>query len=208
MKRKANGSTVYAAELSDSTTETKDCDSSEVQMNLTTDTESSESSGPERLARPKRMRYDTIKVPVPTYKRNSLKDHWMEIYVPLVEHIKLIVRFNIRTSNVELRVGPQTPNLSCLIKGADFVKAFICGFEIKDAVNLLHWDGPLLMDFEILCGDPQYMYSFLSGSGNSKLIVEKITKSHITVFQNKIYILGYLKNIKKARRAISNLMRI
>lgn len=33
-----------------------------------------------------------------------LKRHWMEIYTPLVEHMKLQVRMNIKSRTVEIRV--------------------------------------------------------------------------------------------------------
>jgi len=36
---------------------------------------------------------------------SPLKRHWLEIYSPLVEHMKLQVRMNVKTKTVELKVG-------------------------------------------------------------------------------------------------------
>ncbi|XP_017869442.1 PREDICTED: RNA-binding protein pno1-like [Drosophila arizonae] len=212
MKRKADETTADAGVQVEPTTEPVDNASSEVQVDYTTGSNDSNSSSPEEAPRPRRLRYDTVKVPVPSDKYDALRGHWLEIYVPLVERMKLMVHFNVRTHNVELRVGPETPNLYSLIRGADFVKAFTYGFKIKDALELLQLDDLIIRTFEIphvtmLSGEPLLsVFGFLSDTENTKLIVEKITKSRIVLLHNKIHILGCHKNIKRARRAIRNLI--
>lgn len=51
-----------------------------------------------------------------------LKENWLKIFTPIVEHLLLQVRFNTKTRNVEIRVGPETKDIANLQKAADFVK--------------------------------------------------------------------------------------
>lgn len=43
-------------------------------------------------------------MPIPPHRMSPLKRHWLEIYSPLVEHMKLQVRMNVKTKTVELKV--------------------------------------------------------------------------------------------------------
>lgn len=92
------------------------------------------------------------RITVPPHRYTPLKQHWMEIYQPIVEHMKLQIRFNPRKRCVELRVSlpastqlsfhcspgfhltqtsPETVNTGAMTKSADFVRAFLLGFEIR-----------------------------------------------------------------------------
>ena len=44
------------------------------------------------------------KIPVPPHRYTPLKEHWLEIFNPVVEHLKLQMRFNLTTRNVEIKV--------------------------------------------------------------------------------------------------------
>lgn len=44
------------------------------------------------------------KIPIPPHRMSPLKRHWLEIYQPLVEHMKLQVRMNVKSKSVELKV--------------------------------------------------------------------------------------------------------
>lgn len=49
------------------------------------------------------------KIPIPPHRMSPLKREWAKIYTPLVEHAGLMVRMNVRTRCVELKVrGLQT----------------------------------------------------------------------------------------------------
>jgi hypothetical protein len=50
----------------------------------------------------KKINYRTIKIP--PNRLSPLKSQWLEIYKPIVEYLKLQVRFNTKTLNVEIRV--------------------------------------------------------------------------------------------------------
>ncbi|XP_011166775.1 RNA-binding protein pno1 [Solenopsis invicta] len=154
------------------------------------------------------------KIPVPAHRYSPLKENWMKIFTPVTEHLKLQIRFNLKTRNVEIRTAPETPDLSYLQKAADFVKAFICGFEVDDALALLRLDDLFVESFEIqdvrqqLKGDHQSRaIGRLAGKGGrTKFTIENVTKTRIVLADTKIHILGSYQNIQLARRAICNLI--
>ncbi|XP_012272132.1 RNA-binding protein pno1 [Orussus abietinus] len=153
------------------------------------------------------------KVPVPAHRYTPLKENWMKIFTPLVEHLQLQIRFNLKTRNVELRTGPETSDIANLQKGADFVKAFIYGFEVEDALALLRLDDLFIETFEIqdvkpLKGDhTSRAIGRLAGKGGrTKFTIENVTKTRIVLADSKIHILGSYQNIQLARRAICNLI--
>jgi len=91
------------------------------------------------------------RVPVPSHRLAPLKEHWLKIYTPVVEHLRLDIRFNVKSRNVEIRnpspddaVGSQH-----LQKAADFVKAFVYGFEVEDALALIRLDNLFVESFEV-----------------------------------------------------------
>ena len=73
-------------------------------------------------------------------------------------------RYNIKTRQVEIR-SPPSPTITgtqskaepsgdeaaTLQKAADFVRAFICGFEVDDALALLRLDDLFLDSFQVRC---------------------------------------------------------
>lgn len=44
-------------------------------------------------------------VPVPPHRFTPLKENWMKIFTPIVEHLKLQIRLNLKSRNVEIKVG-------------------------------------------------------------------------------------------------------
>ena len=92
---------------------------------------------------------DFRKVFVPSHRYTPLKDNWMKIFEPVVEHLKLQIRFNLKTRNVEIKAGKDTEDIANLQKAADFVRAFILGFDVDDALALLRLDDLFLDSFEV-----------------------------------------------------------
>merc|ERR1719167_1028114 len=153
------------------------------------------------------------KVPVPQHRYSPLKEHWLKIFEPIVEHLKLQVRFNLKSKCVEIRTCKDTVDIQNLQKAADFVRAFILGFEVEDALALvrlddLFIDSFVVQDVKMLKGDhlARAIGRVAGKGGRTKYTVENVTKTRIVVADAKIHILGSYQNIAIARRAICNLI--
>uniref|UniRef100_A0A1A9VZ76 K Homology domain-containing protein n=1 Tax=Glossina brevipalpis TaxID=37001 RepID=A0A1A9VZ76_9MUSC len=186
-------------------------DESESRMDIST--ESSPLNQNLQAPRAKRLKSETRRVAVPPHRYSALKEHWMKIFTPIVEHMKLQIRFNTKLRQVEIRLSPETPDLSNLQKGADFVKAFICGFDADDALALLRLDDLFIETFEIkdvktLRGDhmSRAIGRLAGKGGRTKFTIENVTKTRIVLADSKIHILGSYQSIQIARRAICNLI--
>lgn len=153
------------------------------------------------------------KVPVPAHRYTPLKENWLKIFTPIVEHLHLQVRFNLKTRNVELRTCDKTDDIANLQKGADFVRAFVYGFDVDDALALLRLDDLFIETFEIQDVKPlkgshlSRAIGRLAGKGGrTKFTIENVTKTRIVLADSKIHVLGSYNNIQIAKRAICNLI--
>lgn len=150
---------------------------------------------------------------VPPHRLSPLRKHWEEIVQPLVQHMKLLVRMNVKRRCVELKMSPKTPEVAYLQKGADFVRSFLLGFDIQDGLALLRLDDLFLESFEIkdvkrLVGDHlSRCIGRISGKeGKTKFAVENATRTRIVLADSHIHILGGFQNIKLARDSICALI--
>lgn len=173
---------------------------------------SSKSDAPK--AKRERISSDELrKVFVPSHRYTPLKENWMKIFTPVVEHLNLHIRFNLKTRNVEIKAGSETKDIGNLQKAADFVRAFVLGFEVDDALALLRLDDLFLDSFEVqdvksLKGDhlARAVGRVAGKGGRTKYTVENVTKTRIVLADTKIHILGSYQNIQIAKRAMCNLI--
>ncbi|KAH7283678.1 hypothetical protein KP509_34G019100 [Ceratopteris richardii] len=153
------------------------------------------------------------KVPVPPHRYTPLKQHWMEIYTPVFEQMKIDIRMNLKSRKVELKTRKDTPDTGALQKCADFVHAFMLGFDVADAIALLRLDDLYIESFEIkdvktLKGEHlSRAIGRLSGKGGkTKFAIENSTKTRIVLADTRIHILGSFANIRVARDSLCSLI--
>ena len=138
----------------------------------------------------------------------------MEIYTPLVEQCHLEVRMNLKTRCIEIRSGKGLEDKGMVTKGEDFIRAFVMGFDVPDALALLRLDDIYLDSFEVkdvktLEGDSlSRCIGRMSGThGKTKFTIENLTRTRIVLADTHIHIMGPFQNCKIARDAMVDLVR-
>ena len=92
------------------------------------------------------------RVPVPAHRFTPLKEKWMDLYQPIVKHMKLQIRMNLKTRCVELRTSEHTDEVSALQKAHDFIRAYLMGFEVQVCSRLC--EGATALQFFLQCHLP------------------------------------------------------
>lgn len=165
-------------------------------------------------AKDTKVKLESRKVAVPPHRMTPLRNNWTKIYPPLVDHLKLQVRMNLKTKSVELRTHPKhTTDPGALQKGADFIKAFTLGFDLDDSIALLRLDDLYIETFEIkdvktLTGDHlgRAIGRIAGKDGKTKFAIENATRTRIVLADSKIHILGGFTHIRMAREAVVSLI--
>lgn len=153
------------------------------------------------------------KIRCPPHRLTPLRNQWENLMSPIVEHLKLQIRFNPKTRCVELKTSDSTDDLGAIQKGQDFIEAFMMGFEIQDAVALLrlddlYIDSFMVTDVKMLHGDhlSRALGRIAGQDGKTKYAIENATRTRMVMADQKIHILGSFANIKLARDAVCNLI--
>lgn len=156
---------------------------------------------------------ETRSIRVPPHRYTPLKENWEAIVKPIVEHMKLMIRMNTKSRAVELKTSQFTTETGSLQKAEDFVKAFLLGFEVSDAIALLRLDDLYVESFEVtdvkmLKGDhlSRAIGRIAGQGGKTRYAIENATRTRIVVADQKIHILGAFSNIQVARDAVCSLI--
>jgi RNA-binding protein PNO1 len=149
----------------------------------------------------------------PPHRLTPLRNQWENIMAPIVEFLKLQIRFNPKNRCVELKTSELVEDPGAIQKGQDFVEAFMMGFEVQDAVALLrledlYIDSFMVTDVKMLHGDhlSRALGRIAGQDGKTKYAIENATRTRIVMADQKIHIMGSYSNIKLARDAICNLI--
>ncbi|KAJ9098716.1 pre-rRNA-processing protein pno1 [Naganishia friedmannii] len=159
------------------------------------------------------LKPESRKITIPPHRMTPLKREWVNVYGPLVEVMGLMVRMNVKKRQVELKTSKHTPDQGAIQKGADFIKAFSLGFDVKDALAILRLEDLYLDSFEIkdvktLHGDhlSRAIGRIAGQDGKTKFTIENASRTRIVLADTHIHILGSVQNIKIARDAIVSLI--
>jgi RNA-binding protein PNO1 len=153
------------------------------------------------------------RIKVPQNRFSPLRENWENIMRPIVDHMQLLIRMNTRTKNIEIKTSEHTTDPDALQKAADFIAAFLMGFDVQDAVALLriedlYVDSFQVTDVKMLHGDhlSRAIGRVAGQDGKTKYAIENSTRTRIVLADSKVHILGSFANIKVARNAICALI--
>lgn len=160
-------------------------------------------------------RVETRKISVPPHRMTPLKRDWPQIYAPVCEHLKIQMRMNPSRKCIELRSSKYTTDPgTALQKGEDFLRSYIMGFDLEDAIALLRLDDLYTETFEIkdvktLQGDhlARAIGRIAGKDGKTKFAIENASRTRIVLADSKIHILGSFQSIHMARESIVDLIR-
>ena len=112
-----------------------------------------------------------------------------------------------------MKTSKHTIDTGALQKGADFVSAFMLGFEVQDAVALLRLDDLYLESFQVtdvklLHGDhlSRAIGRIAGQDGKTRFAIENATRTRIVIADQRIHLLGSYSNLRVARNAVCDLI--
>ena len=101
------------------------------------------------ITKPNQMKREYAKITVPPNRMKPVRDNWTTIVKVLVEHMKIQIRMNTKKMCIEIRSSPTTTDPCAIRKCEDFLKAYMCGFELQDAIAMLRLEDLYLETFLI-----------------------------------------------------------
>ena len=99
-----------------------------------------------------KIKQDYRRIIVPSNRLKPLKENWVTIVKALVDHMKIQVKMNVKMKCVEIRSSENTEDVSALQKSEEFLKAFMCGFDLQDSIAMLRLEDLYSETFEIKDG--------------------------------------------------------
>ena len=153
------------------------------------------------------------RVRCPPHRLTPLRNQWENIMSPIVEYLKLQIRFNPKNRSVEMKTSEETEDPGAIQKGQDFIECFMMGFEVQDAVAMLRLDDLfidsfMVTDVKMLSGDhlSRAIGRIAGQDGKTKYAIENATRTRIVIADQKVHLMGSFSNIKLARDAICDLI--
>lgn len=153
------------------------------------------------------------RIRVPPHRLTPLRQEWNTVMQPIVQHLMLQIRYNPKMRAVELKTSEHTSDPGSIQKGADFIQAYMLGFEVQDAVALLRLDDLYIDTFEVkdvktLHGDhlSRAIGRIAGQDGKTRFAIENATRTRVVLADSRIHILGSYQNISLARNAICDLI--
>jgi len=153
------------------------------------------------------------KIVVPINKLKALKENWPTIVKAIIDHMKLEIRMNAKNRTIEMRTSENTTSTSAMQKSEDFLKSFLCGFDLGDSIALLRLEDLYFETFDIkdvkaLKGDhlARCIGRICGEKGKTKHAIENSTRTRLIVEGHKISLLGAHVNVGMARSAICSLI--
>ena len=127
--------------------------------------------------------------------------------------MKLQIRMNMKKKTVDVRQCAETEDRAAIQRTYNFLRAFMLGFNLEDAIAMLRLDDLFLDTFQIkdvknLQGDHlSRCIARISGQkGKTKNAIENATKTRIILADSTIHIMGSFANMKSARDSLSSLI--
>lgn len=162
----------------------------------------------------KTTKKEYAKILVPGNRLKPLKENWTTIVKVLVEHMKIDIKMNLKKKCVEIRSNDKTVDNCAIRKCEDFLKAFMCGFDLQDAIAMLRLEDLYLESFMIkevkasLHGDhlSRAIGRICGEKGKTKNAIENATQTRIIIQGQKIHILGSYSTTQFARNSICALI--
>ena len=150
---------------------------------------------------------------IPPNRMTPLKNNWEKICQTVVQNMKLQIRMNAKKKTVDVRECDDTEDRAAIQRTYDFLKAFMLGFNLDDAIAMLRLDDLFLETFMIkdvknLQGDHlSRCIARISGEkGKTKNAIENATKTRIILADSTVHLMGSFSNIRGAKDAICSLI--
>lgn len=152
-------------------------------------------------------------VTIPPNRRAYIKNNYQQIIPPIVQQLKLDIRYDTSTNQVLLRTNNLTENPNAITKAVDFINAITYGFEIADALALVRLDDIFMdvfdvTDIKMLEGDnlSRAVGRIAGKGGQIKFTIENATRTRISLTDTKVHIIGTINNVRMAKRVICDLV--
>lgn len=150
---------------------------------------------------------------VPSHKIRRLKQEWLKIYMPVVQLGKLEIRFNHKSSHVEVRTCSMTEDLGFLERSITYIQAVVDGFKPEDAIAIMKFKDVCTDSFQIQ--DVRKLKNghlsraigrIIGRDGRIKESIENFSRCKFILQDERVFLLGSEENIKIARDAIGRLI--